>query len=58
MGDIKPDSGFNETMDSGAYCEQRTDNIPDKFGDFLESWNTEVFRLKGQLDIEFDWQER
>jgi len=58
LGNIKPDSGFIETPGSGAYCEQRTDNIPDKFGDFLESWDTDVFRLKGQLDIESDWQER
>jgi macrolide transport system ATP-binding/permease protein len=58
LGNINPDSGSIETPKEGVYCEQRTDNIPSQFENFLESWDSDVYVLKGQLEIEADWKER
>jgi macrolide transport system ATP-binding/permease protein len=58
LGNITPDSGTIESPYEGVYCEQRTDNIPLQFEDFLENWDTDSYILKGQLEIEADWKER
>lgn len=58
LGNIIPDSGNIEALKEGVYCEQRTDTIPTQFENFLDSWDPEVYILKGQLEIEADWKER
>ncbi len=40
------------------YCQQRTDESPDKFLDFINACDHEAFVLKGQLLIEEDWNTR
>ncbi len=43
---------------STYYCEQPTDNIPNGFKNFLNSFENNSFRLKELLQIEDEWFNR
>lgn len=53
--DFEPDEGFVAPRLSSAYCEQETENIPDRAMDFASDYEKHALRLRGMLGIEDDW---
>jgi len=58
VGELTPTSGSIEGLQDAVYCEQRTDNAPVTFSDFLEDWSGDAFELRGRLEIEPDFGHR
>jgi ATPase subunit of ABC transporter with duplicated ATPase domains len=58
IGQLTPQTGAIEGVEDAVYCEQRTDNPPATFSDFLADWSGEAFDLRGRLDVDFDYLER
>ena len=57
-GDLEPQQGRVIIPEFAIYCQQRTDNAPNRLYDLISSMNGEAFRIKGQLGVEDDWRER
>ncbi len=57
-GLLIPSSGSISAPVSFYYCEQKTDEIPSGFKEFLESYDAASFRLKQALEIKDDWINR
>ena len=57
-GLLSPKSGAVHRPPSIVYCPQRTDSPMDEFSAFLDSFDGEAYRLRGQLGIEDDWLDR
>jgi ATPase subunit of ABC transporter with duplicated ATPase domains len=57
-GILKPVRGRIETTSNSLYCEQRTDEVPEKFEEFVLSKNKQARIIKGQLGICHDWYRR
>jgi len=58
IGELEPMKGSIHTKDRMIYCPQRTDQIPNKFEDFLFPGDALSHQLMGNLKIEFDWYYR
>jgi ATPase subunit of ABC transporter with duplicated ATPase domains len=54
-GQLTADIGVIEGADDAVYCEQRTDDPPPDFQDFLEDWGGDTCKLRGRLSIESDF---
>ncbi len=54
-GLLSPSSGSIAAPGLFYYCEQKTDNIPEGFKEFLDSYDPVSFRLKSSLEIEDEW---
>ncbi|MHC4780513.1 MAG: ATP-binding cassette domain-containing protein, partial [Planctomycetota bacterium] len=57
-GVLEPGTGRILAPDHTAYCEQRTDETPERLGVFLVSDDPEARRLRGVLGLEDDWGQR
>jgi ATPase subunit of ABC transporter with duplicated ATPase domains len=57
-GHLMPQSGCVTIPEFAIYCQQRTDDIPDKLGDLTHSLGGEACQIRGQLGIEDDWIKR
>jgi len=57
-GELSPITGTIVGAENVVYCSQRTDDSPRLLGQFLESSETEAFRLRGRLGIEVSWLSR
>ncbi len=57
-GQLIPSSGIINTPGNFYYCEQKTEEIPAGFKEFLESYDAESFRLKTSLEIKDEWISR
>lgn len=57
-GRLKPTTGSLNLPAVAVYCEQRTDDSPVGFRDFLEDYSSPALRLKTQLKIHEDWLNR
>jgi macrolide transport system ATP-binding/permease protein len=55
---LNPESGSITKSVSPVYCEQRTDNCPVQFREFLNSHSSEMFFLKDRFSIEDSWIDR
>lgn len=53
--DLEPDEGFISPRLTSAYCEQETENVPDRAIDFTSDYDKNAMRLKATLGIEDDW---
>jgi len=58
VGELGPTNGSVEGVSEAVYCEQRTDNAPATFSDFLGDWSGEASELRGRLEIEPDFFDR
>jgi len=56
-GLLAPESGTIHGAGDAIYCEQRTDNPPAGFVDFLNDWDSEGVELRRRLGIEFEYLE-
>ena len=54
-GILSPSSGNVSAPGLFYYCEQKTDNIPEGFKGFLNSYDPASFRIKSSLEIEDEW---
>lgn len=57
-GRLMPDAGRVVGAGHAIYCEQRTDEPPERLGEFLDDWDGDAFELRGRLSIELDFLER
>ncbi len=57
-GELHPDSGKILFSGKAIYCRQRTDDIPDKFIEFLNAFSKSSCKIMGLLDIDPEWQYR
>lgn len=57
-GMLSPASGVISAPGSFYYCEQKTDEIPYGFKEFLESHDAASFKLKTALGINYEWINR
>jgi macrolide transport system ATP-binding/permease protein len=57
-GEIAPTTGTIHGAQNAVHCPQRTDDPPQLFVHFLESSESEAFRLRGRLGIELSWMAR
>ena len=57
-GQLKPDSGTITAVRSTWYCEQRSDFLPVKFDEFINSFEKNAFRIKTLLEIKDEWATR
>lgn len=57
-GNLTPVSGAIDVPEHAIYCQQRTDDPPKRFDDFLFTSSKKASILKDQLAIEDDWYYR
>lgn len=57
-GLLLPTAGSVRLSGTSIYCEQRTDDPPHRWRDFLESPDPEGWEIRGRIGIEDDWIER
>jgi macrolide transport system ATP-binding/permease protein len=57
-GFLQPESGNFNVPNSAHYSEQRTDFMPTKLPNFLNSYDKNSFRLKHSLKIQDGWNNR
>ncbi len=57
-GELRPDRGAIVAPGRVLYAEQRMDDPPAHFDDFLDAFDKHTLRIKHQLDIQDDWFDR
>jgi macrolide transport system ATP-binding/permease protein len=57
-GGLAPSSGTVQGAQGAVWCEQRTDQAPARFQEFLRDWDAEAFELRGRLGIEPEFLDR
>ena len=57
-GILKPVRGRIETAENSIYCEQRTDDMPERFEELAAAKTKGAQIIKGQLGINKDWDKR
>ncbi len=57
-GIMSASEGHIEIPGHALYCQQRTDDLPEKLGDFIGDTDHDAYVLKGQLLIEDNWLSR
>jgi macrolide transport system ATP-binding/permease protein len=58
LGELAPTSGQVVAPGPGHYCPQRTDATPAGFGALLRAADSRAQRLKDQMGIALDWEQR
>ena len=54
-GLLKPISGKITSCRNSVYCDQRLDNPPDNFSEFIDASDKEAYILRGKLRIRNEW---
>jgi macrolide transport system ATP-binding/permease protein len=54
-GILQPTTGTARIAGSAIYCEQRTDDLPDRLDDLVRAPDGNSIRLRDRLGIEADW---
>jgi ATPase subunit of ABC transporter with duplicated ATPase domains len=57
-GLLFPDSGTVQMQKRGLYCAQRTDDMPELFGDLMQATDGLACELKGRLGVQEEWLAR
>jgi len=57
-GEIHPDAGHIEGNSDLVFCDQRTDDPPDRLDEFLSDWDAQAYELRARLAIADDSHER
>jgi ATPase subunit of ABC transporter with duplicated ATPase domains len=57
-GLLSPDKGSINLPRLTYYCEQITDFVPSGLGDFLQSTENRMLKIRTALDIQEDWEKR
>jgi len=57
-GRLRPTRGVVRLEGFGAYCEQRTDDPPERLREFLSDWSPHAVRWRARLGVEPDHGER
>jgi macrolide transport system ATP-binding/permease protein len=58
VGLLAPEEGFVERPQHAIYCPQRTDHMPDQFGEMLADKKREAILIKARLGLQEDWLKR
>lgn len=54
-GQLTPDAGAIVAPTRAVYCPQRTDDMPEKFEEFIRTQTKSAWTLREMLDIEAEW---
>ena len=57
-GMLRPDAGKIVFQGEAIYCNQRTDSPSELESGFFDAEDADAWRLKGVLEIEYDWLDR
>ncbi|MHC4520346.1 MAG: ATP-binding cassette domain-containing protein [Planctomycetota bacterium] len=57
-GQMVPDAGTIDAPTRAVYCPQRTDDVPDRFGEFLRTQSKSAWNIREMLGVEADWPQR
>jgi len=57
-GQLRPDTGTIEAPARAVYCPQRTDDMPDRFEQFVSAQTESAWTIREMLSIEGDWANR
>jgi len=57
-GNLEPQVGRVIIPEYAIYCQQRTDDAPDRLYDLIHAHDGIAFRMKGRLGIEDEWIDR
>jgi len=57
-GQLRPDTGTVEMPARAVYCPQRTDDVPDRFGQFAGAQTKSAWTIREMLSVEGDWANR
>lgn len=57
-GILSPSEGRIQFPESKTYCQQRTDDRPDRLADMILAMDGDAFEIRGRLGIADDWVER
>jgi ATPase subunit of ABC transporter with duplicated ATPase domains len=57
-GDLEPQRGRVIIPECAIYCQQRTDDAPDRLYDLIHATDGSAFRIKGRLGVGDDWIDR
>ncbi len=57
-GELIPNAGTVEAPTRVVYCPQRTDDLPDEFGRFINTQTKGAWTIRDMLGIEADWLDR
>ncbi len=57
-GELGPRQGRVIMPELAIYCQQRTDNAPDRLVDLIASTDGDAFEIKGRLGVAGDWIQR
>ncbi len=57
-GGLEPQQGRVIIPDFTIYCQQRTDDAPDRLDDLIHAIDGDAFRIKGRLSVEGEWMKR
>lgn len=52
---LQASEGVITKQENIVYCAQRTDNLPEFFEDLLDSYTAIACKIKGKLQVEYDW---
>ena len=55
IGELSPNAGAVNGPDNRIYCDQRVETTPNRFDDFLNSWDERAVELIRLLQIEYEW---
>jgi ATPase subunit of ABC transporter with duplicated ATPase domains len=58
VGGLVPSSGTVQGAQGVVWCEQRTDQAPTEFQEFLADWDAQAFEFRGRLGIEPEFLDR
>lgn len=57
-GILQPGTGVVELSGTVYYCEQRTDDLPVKYEQFIQSYNKKAFKVQNLLGVDINWFSR
>ena len=55
IGELKPQRGKVISPEFGIYCQQRTDNVPDRMHALQRALDRDAIRIRAKLGLEDDW---
>ena len=56
--ELLPNQGHVIIPGSAIYCQQRTDEVPERVNDLIHAMDGEAFEIKGRLGVDDDWVSR
>ncbi|WP_287373341.1 ATPase, T2SS/T4P/T4SS family [Prosthecochloris sp.] len=57
-GQLQPNAGRIDCPPLSRYCPQRTDSMPNDFGNFIRTTEKQAYVIRNNLGVQDDWYER